>query len=200
MGPSPKLMIKKFLLAGILALNISCTASGCTPSSADAVFSTADNWYPGKSLTKTIKITNDSGDAMTVYSRSQNATASGNLDNIATIKINSLWAGTLADFFTAGNINLGSFAAGESNNFSYTVSIPQSAGNIYQNKFASFDLLLGFSTTPVNVLGQQENLGMGSATSRTISPWWQQHWWLFPLFAGGGLAGFLIWWFFFRKP
>lgn len=131
-------------------LDVSCDGSGCTPSSSPALFESTEKWYPGKSVAKTIRITNAGTDLLDVSTKKDNSSATGNLDTVTTLSIRRastnivVWSGTLNDFYGAGDISLATFSGGAVDEFYYTVAINQSATNAYQDKQTAFDLLLGF--------------------------------------------------------
>ncbi|MBI5619889.1 fibronectin type III domain-containing protein [Candidatus Gottesmanbacteria bacterium] len=142
-----------FLLSsGVMAsdLDVSCNGSGCTPSSSPALFTSTEKWYPGKSVAKTIRITNAGTDLLDVSTKKDNSSATGNLDTVTTLSIRRVstnivvWSGTLNDFYGAGDISLATFSGGTVDEFDYTVAMNQSATNAYQDKQTAFDLLLGF--------------------------------------------------------
>lgn len=131
-------------------LSVSCNGSGCTPSSTTALFTSSQKWYPGKTVTKTIRITNTSVNAQDVATKSQNTSATGLVDTVTTLSIRRVstdtvvWSGSLNNFYGAGTIALATFAAGSVDDFAYAIALNQSTANSYQNKETAFDLLLGF--------------------------------------------------------
>jgi hypothetical protein len=130
-------------------------ASSCTLSPEGSLFPTLqDNlWYPGKSIIKTLRITNSSTtDTITVSTNAQNPQideSSCNLDKQLLLSIvgpNSVsWAGSLNDFYNQTSLPLGNFSPGSFGDFIFTVTLPQGAENQCQDKTTSFDLLLDFS-------------------------------------------------------
>ena len=136
-------------------LSVSCSGSGCTPSSATALFTSTEKWYPGKTITKVIRITNASTNPQDVATKSQNASATGLVDTVTTLSIRRVstnivvWSGSLNNFYGAGDISLATFAAGAVDEFAYAIALNQSATNGFQSKETAFDLLLGFVTADV---------------------------------------------------
>ncbi len=150
-----------FLSPGIAKaqdLDITCDGSGtCIPSTSPALFPASEIWYPGKSLSKTVRIRNNSPSFQNIGTQAINTAQTGNLDQVMILSIrqsstnNILWAGSLKNFYLAGEVNLATFSSSSFDDFVYTVSMEQPAGNEYQDKKTSFDLVLGFlgtTTTP----------------------------------------------------
>jgi len=134
--------------------------SNCTLSPESPLFSlTQDNlWYPGKSVTKTLRITNSSTtETLTISTNAQNPQideSSCNLDKQLLLTIvgpNSVsWAGSLNDFYQlASPLPLGNFSPNSFGDFIFTVTLPQGTTNECQNQTTSFDLSLNFSAETI---------------------------------------------------
>ncbi|MBI5449550.1 hypothetical protein HY948_04525, partial [Candidatus Gottesmanbacteria bacterium] len=136
-------------------LSVSCSGSGCTPSTSTALFESTEKWYPGKSITKVIRITNSNTASQDVATKTQNSSATGTVDSVITMSIRRVstnaivWSGSLQNFYAAGDIALATFASGAIDDFAYTVALNQSASNSFQSLETAFDLLLGFVTADV---------------------------------------------------
>lgn len=140
-------------------LEVSCNSSdSCNLSSANPLFSTSQDgfWYPGKSLVKTLRITNNNpSDTITVSTNAQNAQINDSiclLDQnllLSIVDSNSIyWVGSLNDFYNLSSpLSLGNFSPGNSNDYIFTVTLPQGIGNECQNENTSFNLPLNFSGT-----------------------------------------------------
>ncbi|MDP2741321.1 MAG: hypothetical protein Q8O66_01375, partial [bacterium] len=106
------------------------------------------NFVPENSVTRWIKITNNSGVAKKVAIEAINKT---NLDNLAS-KINLVikegtnirYEKTLAEFFSGGEIYLSDLPSGSQTQYDLTVSFNSDAGNNMQGKSLGFDILIGF--------------------------------------------------------
>ncbi|MEK7565589.1 MAG: fibronectin type III domain-containing protein [Patescibacteria group bacterium] len=136
-------------------LNVTCRGAGtCLPDNPGPIFSPSEVWYPGKTLSKTIQLLNDSGGSQKIITRAQNSTTSGNLTQAFTFSIvrssDSLviWSGGLASYYTKGEIELTTLGIGARDTFIYTAAMDSLAGNDYQGKQSSFDLLIGFAGVP----------------------------------------------------
>lgn len=138
-----------------------CDGSGsCSLSSSQPLFSTSQNnlWYPGKSVSKTLKVINNHPtDTLTVTIKAQNPqldSSSCQFDqqlNLSIIRTGSnpphslIWSGSLNNFYQQTPLSLAVFSPGSFDEFVFTVTLPASVGNQCQDKTTSFDLLLNFS-------------------------------------------------------
>ncbi|MCL4390475.1 MAG: fibronectin type III domain-containing protein [Patescibacteria group bacterium] len=131
-------------------LTVSCNDSGCSPATSPSIFPT-DFWFPGRSVSRQVAVTNTDSNPLTVSNQAQNTAVTGSLDTVMLLSIirdsdsTVLWSGTLHDFYSAGNVPLGVLAGGHSESFDYVVTMDSSAGNEYQDKETSYDLVLYFS-------------------------------------------------------
>ncbi|MFH1244356.1 MAG: fibronectin type III domain-containing protein [bacterium] len=137
-------------------LDVSCTASACTPGSTSALFPSTIIWYPGLSVSKVVSLQNNSGATHDFKSDVLNTSTTGALSGVTNFVVTrnfdsvTVWSGTLAEFYTAGEVTLESIPDGATRSFTYTASLPTSLGNEYQNKSNAFDLRLGFYVPPAS--------------------------------------------------
>lgn len=136
---------------------VTCESSACLIDGADPLFTTAVDgiWYPGRILTKTIKIKNDSTQIREMALKGTGNTANDTLKNVMNLSlINSegaiIWSGNLADFYNQDNISLGIFDPNTSLEYKMTISMNGNAGDDYQDKQSVFDLTLGFWGEPIS--------------------------------------------------
>ncbi|OGK62350.1 hypothetical protein A2334_03015 [Candidatus Roizmanbacteria bacterium RIFOXYB2_FULL_38_10] len=135
--------------------NVTCTSSDCTPSIITNFFPSSEVWYPGKTMTKTVQITNASGTSQKVGADSSNEVTNGNLDHVMHLTItrsdsSQAWSGLLSSFYANGETELlTSLGNGSSETFAFTVSMDLDAGNEYQNTSTKFDLSIGFLDQPI---------------------------------------------------
>lgn len=121
------------------------------------VFS-ASNMAPGSSQTKTVKVTNGSPEVRPVSIRGVKNTETGNLAQVMTIVISKdgsdIYGGTtgqktLADFFAAttlpNSLSLSNLNPSESEDYTMTITFLHTAGNEYQNKTLTFNLVVGIA-------------------------------------------------------
>lgn len=132
-------------------LSVSCIEGSCTVSGSSPLFSTTLDgyWYPGRSLSKSFQITNNSPSSQQTGLRSTRTSADSILEAVMTISIldasaNVIYSGSLSDFYQHGQINLATLPAAASANFTFTAGMASSAGNEYQNLDTVFNLNLGF--------------------------------------------------------
>ncbi len=141
-------------------LKVTCSGNtGCSSDAPAALFPSTEIWYPGKSLSKTITIVNDTdANPLAVSTKAQNFISDNSLCQmdekqliLSIVKVNSaapnslIWSGSLYQFYHwPTNIGLTNLPTGSSSDFIYTVSMRQEAGNECQNKETNFDLVLGF--------------------------------------------------------
>lgn len=156
-------MKRFFLLAGLfwlffykaagaeaVDLVIDCGDQSCSPQSSGSLFPSSEVWYPGKFLAKTVQISNSGSVTRDTATQALNFNQSGNLDQKINLSIvqgstdSVVWAGSLHDFYQAGEVGLAAFSPSSFDNFTYTVSMDLTADNNYQQTSTSFDLLLGF--------------------------------------------------------
>ena len=135
-------------------ITVSCNGAGnCSVNPPGPLFSASQVWYPGESLTKTVRITNNSSSSQSFGTRATNNNTSGDLDmvtNLSLVRVSTadlIWSGSLSNFYTLGELDLGIYAPGAFEDYDFIVSMPLTVSNEYQNKETVFDLLLGFLGT-----------------------------------------------------
>jgi len=171
-------------------LTVICDGSNCNPSSSPSIFASSEFWYPGKISAKTIRINNSSPtDYLSINTHSRILQLDESVcrleENLtlSTVRSNSsppnfvVWSGTLSAFHNlSGGVDLAIFDPGATDDFIYTISMNQSAGNDCQNKITSFDLLLNFSgdtVTPTSTPAPSTDTGgtvSGAGASSTSTP------------------------------
>lgn len=160
-------------LASAADLEITCNSSGCTNPSTSPIFSPSEIWFPGKSLTKSIRVVNNGGDPLTVTNKTANLSISQNLESVLDININrlldgsTLYADSLANFYSTSVIPLTTINANSSDEYLYTISMNSEAGNEFQGTSTKFDLLINFSGgSPDN----NSQTGGGSSSNNSAPP------------------------------
>ncbi len=140
-------------------MNVSCpiTPSGCSIDGANPLFTTtADGvWYPGRFLTKTINMKNGGAQIREMALKGTGTSMSDTLKNVMNLSLTSsrgtvIWSGSLTDFYSQSNINLGIFDSGASLDYNMTVSMNINANDDYQGIQSVFDLTLGFWGDPIS--------------------------------------------------
>jgi len=132
-------------------LEITCNSSGCTDPSTSPIFSPSEIWFPGKNLTKSIRVVNNGSDPLTVTNNTANLSISQNLESVLKININrlldgsTLYANSLSNFYSASSIPLSTIGSNSSDEYLYTISMNPEAGNEFQETSTKFDLLINFS-------------------------------------------------------
>ncbi|KKT83474.1 MAG: hypothetical protein UW80_C0013G0014 [Microgenomates group bacterium GW2011_GWC1_44_9] len=142
-----------FSLSPVLAADkeITCNTLGCTSPTSTAIFPTSEIWYPGKSLTKSIRVINQGVDPLTVSNISVNFSNTKGLDTVMDLRIvrlldsSTIFFNTLNHFYSSGTIGLSTLGTLSSDEYLYTVTMRPEAGNEYQNASTKFDLQLNFS-------------------------------------------------------
>lgn len=140
-------------------LNISCDDQVCTPQTVLEFFSSSAIWAPGNTFSKSIAISNKGKKKFPVVVEASNPQSTGNLDmaiqfTIASSTGNVLWDGPLHSFYTAGPIELSSsLPKGQTQTYTFTAYMYESADDQYQGKTSSFNMTIGnyiyVPTTPV---------------------------------------------------
>jgi hypothetical protein len=146
-------LLATFLLPSPVAfaadLNITCDADICNPQTVPEFFSSADTWYPGKKFSKSIAITNTGKKKFPVTVQASSPQTKGNLDMVIQFTINSsartpLWDGPLHSLYSYGPIDLSSsLAKGETQTYTFTAYMYESADDQYQGKTTTFNMTIG---------------------------------------------------------
>lgn len=162
-------------------LEVTCDSTGCANPSSQSLFPSTQIWFPGKSLTRSIRVTNTGGEPLTVFNHTSNITNFKDLDSIMTLKIDRLSGGPslfedfLTIFYSSGSVSLSTIDAGSSDEYRYTVSMNPEAGNEFQKASTKFDLLLNFAVSDAT---EATPIVLGISTNKSH----QKYWWLLPLF------------------
>ena len=118
---------------------------------ADITFETsplfgATNIMPGDSVSKWAKVANKVDDNIVVTTTATKPSDPDRLGDQMNLTITKgateLYNNTMTAFFSAGNVNLGSLAVGETGQFDYAVTFASGAGNDLQGKTMTFDISL----------------------------------------------------------
>lgn len=145
-----------FVVAGVKAAdyNLTCTySSGCSPS-LPAFFHASEIWYPGKTLTKTVRFTNNSSIDRKVGVQSSHTLTSGDVDQIIDLVITKsdstvLFSNSLHAFYSSGEVLLlDSLASHASETFSFQATMYTTSGNEYQSMTTQFNLIIGLMSSP----------------------------------------------------
>lgn len=112
------------------------------------------NWFPGKSVSKTISVENT--DSFSHIVAIKPANPSNGLANSLLIVISSqgvpVYQNNLPDFFNEKSVNLFTLNARQQQSFDITLSMKDDAGDEFQEKKTSFDLIAGIETNTFNTI------------------------------------------------
>lgn len=146
----------------------------------DPMFPSSIIWYPSLSVTRSLEIKNTGSFAHTLYFNTQNTSQTGNLAEILLFNIqngstNVYGVGdtkSMKNFWDTGQLNVKDINAGAAEIYDFTVKMPYSAGNGYQNKSAKFDLITGFigTTSTVTITSTGGGTGGGAAICSDAKP------------------------------
>lgn len=196
-----------FLTQGVSAADYStsCTAISCSPSTITGFFPSSEVWYPGKIYTKSIEISNSSGDPQQVTVDALNIYKSDPIDDISqviqyTITRDSdgatVWSNSLYAFYNQGGVNLRNLLGnGLTDTFHFTGEMYLTAGNAYQDQQTQYDLVFTITTnvtpTPTPVCTQTVPNTPGSITVSKVNDSEVKVVWGA---AGGTLTGYRVSW------
>jgi hypothetical protein len=146
--------IKQLSLGFLLVGGLLLTASACNAVSALVVqfektplFSEA-NFLPGNNITRWAKVTNNDTISHNIVAETINETDPNHFASQLDLTIkeasNTLFAGTLADFFAVGEKILSDLPAGQTTQYDFTIAFKPGADNNYQGKTLGFDMIVGF--------------------------------------------------------
>jgi len=138
----------------------------------DPLFSEA-NFLPGDSVTRYIKVKNNSTDIFKIATKADNFVDDDGLGDVLNLEIKqgivSHYNDTLSNFFSAGVVLLPDLAGnGAQTQYDYIISFNPVAGNTYQGKSLKFDILIGYQA-PAPRGGSYAFVGGGYSTTTTIS-------------------------------
>ncbi|OGY43194.1 MAG: hypothetical protein A3B89_00880 [Candidatus Buchananbacteria bacterium RIFCSPHIGHO2_02_FULL_40_13] len=110
-----------------------------------------NNFLPGSSVTRFVKVTNNTDLAQDVFTETNNELNSDNFGDVLDLVIKQggavVWNGSLTDFFATDKTPLSSINAQQTIQYDYTVSLVNGASNDFQGKTLGFDLVIGFLGT-----------------------------------------------------
>lgn len=136
-------------------LEVTCSDTSCSASTSTAIFTTDIIWFPGRTLSKPVRIRNTATKVQTIGVKTQNITISDILSEVFSISIwkigesSVIWTGSLKDFLKV-EISLSAFEPSSEQDFAFEVKMDKSADNNYQNKKMSFDLVFGTVQESIN--------------------------------------------------
>jgi len=130
------------------------------------------NFLPGDSVTRYIKVKNNSTDVFKIATKADNWIDDG-LGDVLNLEIKeggvSLYNKKLSEFFSNGEVFLSDLAGnGTPAQYDYIISFNPVAGNAYQGKNLKFDILIGYQS-PAPSGGTYTFVGGGYSTTTTIS-------------------------------
>jgi len=107
------------------------------------------NFLPGDSVSRWIKVTNNSTGIFKIATKADNWIDNDGLSNVLNLEIKqggaSLYNKKLSDFFSDGEVFLSDLAGnGTQTQYDYIISFNSGAGDIYQGKSLKFDILIGY--------------------------------------------------------
>ncbi|OGG32422.1 hypothetical protein A3I51_06050 [Candidatus Gottesmanbacteria bacterium RIFCSPLOWO2_02_FULL_38_8] len=165
-------------------VEVTCDSSYCMPANLPSFFEGEGVWYPGKSVIKTMKITNNSVSEQTLIIEDRNHQVINELDKAINFGVkeqggSSLWSGTMDDFFNANEVVLSNIGANSFKEYELKFSLDQSVGSNYMDSSLSFDFVLGYQAPAPTATGAPEPSssptptatpapGTGAATSRFV--------------------------------
>lgn len=126
-------------------------------SKANSAIFNLDNLKPGDTVNGKVTITN-SGSLAAVLKLTESATNGfANKDNLKLTITNgstTVWSGTFGALTTAGPVALGQFTAGEAREYTFSVTLAQTAGNEEQGKTATATYTWDATQTAATVTNQ----------------------------------------------
>ena len=112
------------------------------------------NLGPGESVTRWIKITNNSDSAQRIAIKADNiqeCSGTDCLSDILEILIKEgtveLYKKSLTQFYSEGEVFLSNLDSGSSTQYDIVVNFSEISGDAYQDKTTGFDLIIGFQLT-----------------------------------------------------
>ncbi len=107
------------------------------------------NFLPGDSVSRWIKVTNNTSETKRIATEAINVSDPDNLGDVLAFQIKEgedlLFSGTLSDFFEAGELFLSQLEGnGSQTQYDFIVTFFPEASENYQGKSLSFDILIGF--------------------------------------------------------
>jgi len=109
------------------------------------------NFLPGESVTRWVKVTNNSGDTQRIAVETINENDPDNfgsqLDLVIKEGLTTIYSNTLTNFFNAGETYLSDLNNGATTQYDFTIAFDSTSGNPYQGRILGFDILVGFQGT-----------------------------------------------------
>lgn len=142
-------MLSLIAVSGVSAADftVTCSTNFCKPNPLSSFYSSSVVWYPGLSVTRTLRINNNSGQPVKIIA--QNTSTTGDINQVIQFDILrtsdsvSIWSGSLYSFYTSGVQTLLSSGT-TAGDFAFTAQMYTTASNAYQGKQTKFDLEFGF--------------------------------------------------------
>lgn len=124
------------------------------------LFASSTLWYPGLNVAKSFTVKNLAGDNRTLSVTALNTEQTGGLaENLyvkflqsGTVHYGDNQTKTMKRFWDDGQVDLAVLGSGESAAFDMEVQMPAALGNEFQDKYARFDLKIGFVGTESQVI------------------------------------------------
>ena len=122
---------------------------------ADPLFGGGIIWYPGLIETRSLTVENTGSETHTTFFRADNESETGNLSTAMFFRIEEGGAvhygnsnsKTINNFWSNGEITLSNINGGSSTAYDLVITFWKGAGNEFQEKETSFDLVIGFEGT-----------------------------------------------------
>ena len=107
------------------------------------------NFMPGNTVTRTVKVTNNTGGSKDIVVEAINVTDPDDFSEALNIAISEgdseLYSDTLSNFFSDGEVDLSAVAgSGGSATYNFSITFVSSSGNSYQENDLGFDIIVGF--------------------------------------------------------
>jgi len=107
------------------------------------------NFLPGESITRWVKVTNNSGQTERIAVEAINVNNSDRLGDVLVLEITEgsetrYNKNDLSRFFNEGEIYLSDLANGSSTTYNFSISFYPGTDNVFQGKTLGFDILIGF--------------------------------------------------------
>ncbi|MGI5828197.1 MAG: fibronectin type III domain-containing protein [Patescibacteria group bacterium] len=132
-------------------LTVECSSgNGCSVSGTEPLFGTQDGlWYPGRIVSKTLKLKNAGGQTRTMAIRANRKLPLSLLEQVMHLSVTQsgggiIWAGSLQDFYDREKVDMGIYNPGVEQEYAVSASMDSQANNNYQGLSSEFDLTLGF--------------------------------------------------------
>jgi len=106
------------------------------------------NFLPGESITRWVKVTNNSEENQRIAAEAINVNNSSGLGYALVLEITedsqSQYINNLSQFFNAGEVYLSNLASGNSATYNFSITFYPESNNTFQGKSLGFDILIGF--------------------------------------------------------